>query len=67
MQTGDTLDYDKPEPFAKDVATARYKWIRMYALPNLRAFHRAVPTYWMHDDDLLKDDCWPGQTYGELT
>ncbi len=68
VQTGDTLYYDKPEPFAKDKATARYKWNRIYALPNLRAFHAAVPSYWMHDDhDLLKNDCWPGQKYGELT
>ncbi|MEM9378610.1 MAG: alkaline phosphatase D family protein [Planctomycetota bacterium] len=68
VQTGDTLYYDKPKPLAKDAATARYKWNRLYALPNLRAFHARVPTYWMHDDhDVLKNDCWPGQTYGELT
>ena len=68
VQTGDTLYYDKPKPLAKDLATARYKWNRLYALPNLRAFHAAVPSYWMHDDhDVLKNDCWPGQTYGELT
>ena len=68
VQAGDTVYYDRPGPFAKDVATARYKWNRMYALPNLRAFHARVPTYWMHDDhDVLKDDCWPGQSFGELT
>ncbi len=68
VQTGDTLYYDKPKPFAKDVATARYKWNRLYALPNLRDFHARVPSYWMHDDhDVLKNDCWPGQVYGELT
>lgn len=68
IQTGDTLYYDKPHPFAKDLATARYKWNRLYALPNLREFHRRIPTYWMHDDhDLLKNDCWPGQRYGDLT
>lgn len=68
VQTGDTLYYDKPKPFAKDMATARYKWNRLYALPNLREFHARVPSYWMHDDhDVLKDDCWPGQVYGELT
>ncbi|MEM8712571.1 MAG: alkaline phosphatase D family protein [Planctomycetota bacterium] len=67
VQTGDTLYYDKPNPLAKDVATARYKWNRLYALPNLRAFHARVPSYWMHDDhDVLKDDCWPGQSFGEL-
>ena len=68
VQAGDTLYYDRPKPFAKDVATARYKWNRFYALPYLRSFHSQVPSYWMHDDhDLLKDDCWPGQTYGDLT
>lgn len=68
VQAGDTLYYDRPEPFAEDVATARYKWNRMYALSNLRAFHARVPSYWMHDDhDVLRDDCWPGQSYGELT
>ena len=68
VQTGDTVYYDKPAPFAKDIATARYKWNRMYALPNLRAFHAVVPSYWMHDDhDVLRNDCWRGQTYGEFT
>ncbi|MDP0492098.1 MAG: alkaline phosphatase D family protein [Verrucomicrobiota bacterium JB023] len=68
IQTGDTLYYDRRNPFAKDIATARYKWNRFYALPNLRTFHNQVPTYWMHDDhDMLKNDCWPGQSYGDLT
>ena len=68
VQTGDTLYYDKPNPHAKDIATARYKWNRLFALPNLREFHRQVPSYWLHDDhDVLKNDCWPGQTYGDLT
>jgi len=68
VQTGDTVYYDKPEPFARDVATARYKWNRLYALPNQRAFHARVPSYWIHDDhDTLKNDCWPGQRYGDLT
>lgn len=68
VQTGDTLYYDRPKPYAKDLATARYKWNRLYSLPNLRAFHAKVPSYWMHDDhDLLKDDCWPGQSFGDLT
>ncbi|MGI9240712.1 MAG: alkaline phosphatase D family protein [Verrucomicrobiales bacterium] len=68
VQTGDTLYYDKPDPYAKDIATARYKWNRLYALPNLRSFHTKVPSYWLHDDhDVLKNDCWPGQSYGDLT
>ncbi|MGK0188249.1 MAG: alkaline phosphatase D [Verrucomicrobiales bacterium] len=68
VQTGDTLYYDKPNPFAKNIATARYKWNRLYALPNLRNFHSQVPSYWLHDDhDVLENDCWPGQSYGDLT
>ena len=68
VQTGDTLYYDKAKPFAKDMATARYKWHRLYALPYFRNFHSQVPSYWIHDDhDVLKDDCWPGQKYGDLT
>lgn len=68
IQTGDTLYYDRKEPLAKNMELARYRWGRMYSLPFQRAFHEQIPTYWMHDDhDLLKDDCWPGQTYGDLT
>ncbi|NNJ26280.1 alkaline phosphatase D family protein [Alienimonas chondri] len=68
VQTGDTLYYDRKKPLAKEMATARYRWNRMYAFPNFVAFHRRIPSYWMHDDhDLLKDDAWPGQTYGDLT
>ena len=68
IQTGDTLYYDKPNPFAEDMPTARYKWNRIYSLPNLRAFHKEIPSYWMHDDhDLLVNDCWPGQKSGDLT
>ncbi len=68
IQTGDTVYYDRKEPLAKNMKLARYRWNRMYALPSLRDFHRHVPSYWMHDDhDVLKNDAWPGQTYGELT
>ncbi len=68
IQTGDTLYYDRKPPLAKDMELARYRWGRMYSLPFQREFHRSIPTYWMHDDhDLLKDDCWPGQSYGDLT
>ncbi len=68
IQTGDTLYYDRKEPLAKNMKLARYQWGRMYSLPFQKAFHESVPTYWMHDDhDLLKDDCWPGQSYGDLT
>jgi alkaline phosphatase D len=68
VHTGDTLYYDKPGPYARDVATARFKWNRFYGLRLPQQFHRAVPTWFVKDDhDTLKNDCWPGQTYGELT
>ncbi|MCU0913875.1 MAG: alkaline phosphatase D family protein, partial [Planctomycetes bacterium] len=43
--------------------------IEYYDKPYLqREFHRHVSSYFMKDDhDTLKDDCWPGQTYGKLT
>ncbi|WP_231930777.1 alkaline phosphatase D family protein [Botrimarina hoheduenensis] len=68
VHAGDILYYDRPSPFAHNVATARFKWNRMYALPLQRSFHEQVTSYFMKDDhDLLKDDCWPGQTYQDLT
>ena len=68
IQTGDTIYYDRKQPLATNTSLAHYRWHRMYALPFQREFHRHVPTYWMHDDhDLLKNDCWPGQSYGDLT
>lgn len=68
VHTGDVVYYDKPGPLAKDVASARYKWNRMYALPLQREFHRRTSCYFLQDDhDVLKNDCWPGQTYGALT
>lgn len=67
VQTGDAVYYDKP-PFADDLSKARFKWNRIYALPNFRKFHRNIPSYWLKDDhDTLKNDSWPGQSYGELT
>ena len=65
---GDTIYYDKPEPFADDVMLARFKWNRFYGLPLQRDFHAQVGAYFVKDDhDTLKNDCWPGQKYGELT
>ena len=66
--TGDTLYYDKARPFATTVELARFKWNRFYGLQLPREFHRQVATWFIKDDhDTLKDDCWPGQHYGELT
>ena len=68
VHTGDVVYHDKPGPLARSPALARYKWNRMYGLPFLRAFHERVPAWFMTDDhDVLKNDCWPGQSYGDLS
>lgn len=68
VHTGDVVYHDKPAPFAKSAALARHKWNRVYALEFQRDFHRSVPAWFMTDDhDVLKNDCWPGQSYGALS
>lgn len=68
VHTGDIEYYDKPGPWAMSAELARFKWNRFYSLENQRDFHRNFPSYFMKDDhDTLKNDCWPGQTYGDLT
>jgi alkaline phosphatase D len=68
VHAGDIEYYDKPGPWAKSAELARYKWNRFYSLANQRAFHAKHASYFMKDDhDTLKNDCWPGQKYGDLT
>ena len=68
VNTGDIEYYDKALPFAKSPELARFKWNRIFAMPFQRDFHRHVTSYFMKDDhDTLRNDCWPGQTYGDLT
>jgi alkaline phosphatase D len=68
VHTGDVEYYDKPDPWATSAALARVKWNRLFALPFQRTFHNHTAAYFTNDDhDLLKNDCWPGQTYGSLT
>ena len=68
VHTGDVVYHDKPGPFAKSPELARYKWNRIYAMPLQREFHARVPSWFMTDDhDVLKNDCWPGQRYGDLS
>ena len=68
VHTGDVEYYDKPDPWATSAALARVKWNRLFALPFQRAFHNRTPVYFTNDDhDILKNDAWPGQTYGALT
>lgn len=67
VHTGDIVYYDKA-PFAKNLAEARAKWHLIFSYGYQREFFRQVPAYFMKDDhDTLKNDCWPGQTYGDLT
>lgn len=68
VHTGDMEYFDRNTPLATNVRLARFKWNRIYALPFERAFHQEIPSYFIKDDhDVLKDDCWPDQRYGELT
>ncbi|MDP3072247.1 MAG: alkaline phosphatase D family protein [Opitutaceae bacterium] len=68
VHTGDVEYYDKADPWATSAELARVKWNRLFALPFQRAFHNRTPVYFTNDDhDILKNDAWPGQTYGSLT
>jgi len=68
VHTGDIEYYDKPRPYATNLEFARFKMARMYGLPNLVEFHRAIPSYFIKDDhDTTKNDAWPGKAYGELS
>jgi alkaline phosphatase D len=67
VHTGDILYYDKA-PLCKNIKQARAKWNLIFAYEHNMNFHRQVSSYFMKDDhDTLKNDCWPGQTYGDLT
>ena len=68
VHTGDIEYYDKPGPYADTLELARFKWNRIFSLPHQRTFHNHTASYFMKDDhDTLKNDCWPGQIYGDLT
>lgn len=68
VHTGDVEYFDKADPIANSPELARFKFNRLFALPFNRAFHQRVASYFLCDDhDILKNDCWPGQTYGSLT
>lgn len=70
IHTGDVVYYDKGEalPLSKTVTAARQRWNLMFSYDWNRDFHAEVSSYFMKDDhDTLRNDCWPGQTYGEIT
>lgn len=68
VHTGDIEYFDHPYPYATTPELVHFKMTRVYGLPNLVEFHKNVASYFIKDDhETLKNDAWPGQTYGELT
>ena len=67
VHTGDIVYYDKA-PLCRNRAQAEAKWDLMFSYGHNQKFHRWVGSYFMKDDhDTLKNDCWPGQKYGDLS
>ena len=68
VHAGDIEYYDKPMPWAMTIELMRFKWQRIFALPDNREFYKQTTSYFLKDDhDTLKDDCWPEQTYGSVS
>lgn len=68
VHAGDIEYYDKPDPWALTQSLMRFKWGRIFSLPNNRDFYNRTTSYFIKDDhDTLANDSWPGQTYGAVT
>lgn len=68
VHAGDIEYYDKPKPWAMTEELMRFKWARLFALPNNRDFYQRTTSYFLKDDhDTLKNDCWHGQMYGSVS
>ena len=68
VHTGDIEYYDKKNPWAMTEELMRFKWDRLFALPLQMDFYSNTTTYFMKDDhDALKDDTYPGATYGSVS
>lgn len=68
VHAGDVEYYDHEKPWAWTIDLMRFKWARLFSLPNNRSFYANHTTYFMKDDhDTLKNDCWAGQRYGAVT
>lgn len=68
VHAGDIEYYDKTQPWAMTKELMRFKWGRIFALPNFRQFYNTTSTYFLKDDhDTLKNDCWAGQMYGTVS
>ena len=67
VHAGDIEYYDKPHPFAWTKELMRFKWARIFSMPRNREFYSTHTTYFIKDDhDTLKNDCWTGQSYGNV-
>ncbi len=68
VHTGDVEYYDKEEPYCMTEELMRFKWDRLFALPYQRRFFTQITTYFMKDDhDALRNDVFPGMTYGTVS
>ena len=68
VHTGDVEYYDKKNPWAFTEPLMRFKWDRIFALPLQRDFFTKTTSYFMKDDhDVLRDDAYPGMTYGTVS
>ncbi len=68
VHAGDIEYYDKPDPWAWTIELMRFKWARIFSLPENRGFYQQTTSYFLKDDhDTLKNDCWAGETYGAVT
>lgn len=68
VHAGDIEYYDKPHPWAWTIDLMRFRWARIFSLPQNREFYTNTTSYFMKDDhDTLKNDCWAGQTYGAVS
>jgi alkaline phosphatase D len=67
VHTGDVEYMDKPTPYALTEELMRFKWNRLFALPNQRSFFNTHTSYFMKDDhDVGFDDSYPGKDYGAV-
>ena len=67
VHTGDIEYYDKPQPWALTESLMRFKWNRLFALPNQKEFYNHTTSYFMKDDhDTLCNDSYPGMSYGTV-
>lgn len=68
VHAGDIEYYDKPDPWALTRDLMRFKWGRIFSLPDNRRFYHNTTSYFIKDDhDTLSNDSWPGRTYGAVS